>query len=158
MQKLGSEGVYIWHHSIYTGDGMVCDRLDPHPPAEISMKEFLDSEAYFKVITYHNDSAAARQDTVRIARMARGQRHWVNTRYNVFDNNCEHFTTFCKTGRGYSRQVTHGRRIVGLAWTISAHVVGRLALPSLTSAYTGGDMLLGESKLAACALKLVAGC
>ncbi|CAM9757520.1 unnamed protein product [Discosporangium mesarthrocarpum] len=109
-----------WHHGIYIGDGMVCDRTDPDPPRVITMKFFLDNQEYFDVIRYNNDSPEAREDTVTCALLACDNRYWKQEEYNLLENNCEHFSSFCRTGHKESVQVDTGLAIaiaVGLVLT-----------------------------------------
>lgn len=51
------------------------------------------------MIVFSRDSEEARADSVKIARMAlRDKGFQKNNNYDLLDNNCEHFSTFCRTG------------------------------------------------------------
>lgn len=81
--------------------------------ARVPMQEFLDGYSDFVVITYDNDSAEARADTVEIAMMAIAEPCWRDARYDLLDHNCEHFATFCRTGAKKSNQVDVGAGVGG---------------------------------------------
>ncbi|MFH1811879.1 MAG: lecithin retinol acyltransferase family protein [Pseudomonadota bacterium] len=108
------------HHGIDCGDGTVihysgevgrkrnaCVRRD-------SLDTFLDGSDSF-VVVHHVDTDPP--DTVlRRARSRLGERD-----YSLVFHNCEHFATWCKTGRARSRQVEKAVRVA----TGLGHVVIR---------------------------------
>lgn len=79
---------------------------------------FWAGERIFKVIIYKGDHELARADTVSIARIAMSDDSFQrNNDYNLIDNNCEHFSTFCRTGKKHTWRVSrygtvHGGRRV----------------------------------------------
>jgi hypothetical protein len=118
-------GLYT-HHGIDMGDGTVVHfsgSPTQHRTASvcrISMEEFLGGDN--AIVVRHRGPVLPREETVRLAESLVGTRG-----YHPLTNNCEHFTTYCKTGRKDSLQ---SRRFVkaaaaagALALAVSAHVV-----------------------------------
>ena len=111
-------GLYT-HHAIDMGDGTVV-HFSGNPVnhraalvCRIPMEDFLDgSDA---VVVEHREPVLPAEDTVRLAESLIGTRG-----YHPLTNNCEHFTTYCKTGRKNSPQA---RRFVK-----AAAAAGALAL------------------------------
>lgn len=64
-----------------------------------SMEEFLKGGRPLRV-SYSPEQVLAPEESVRLALAEEG-----NKGYNLAFNNCEHFATYCKTGRKDSRQV-----------------------------------------------------
>lgn len=103
-------GLYT-HHGIDMGDGTVVHFSgDPinHRDAvvcRVSMEEFLHGQA--PLVVEHREPVLPKEETARIAQSMIGARG-----YHPLINNCEHFTTFCKTGRRDSAQA---RRVIKAA-------------------------------------------
>ena len=85
------------HHGIDLGDGTVAHYLEGR---EILRSPFADfSKGEVVSVTEHAHSSPARV-TLRRAMSRLGEQN-----YNLLFNNCEHFATWCKTGRHRSVQV-----------------------------------------------------
>ena len=85
------------HHGIDLGDGTVAHYLEGR---EILRSPFADfSQGEVVSVTGHAHSSPARV-TLRRAMSRLGEQN-----YNLLFNNCEHFATWCKTGRHRSVQV-----------------------------------------------------
>lgn len=121
-------GLYT-HHGIDMGDGTVVHFSgDPvnHRDAivcRVSMDEFLQGDPL--ILVEHREPVLPGGETARMAESLIGTRG-----YHPLINNCEHFTTYCKTGRKDSAQ---SRRFIKAAITagmtaiaVGAHVVRRL--------------------------------
>ena len=103
VRRMG--GLYS-HHGIDMGDGTVI-HFSGEPlnrktakVARVTEEEFLSGQPK-TVIEYTSlETVFAPEDTVRLAE------ELLNTEgYHLFYNNCEHFATYCKTGKKRSRQV-----------------------------------------------------
>lgn len=68
------------------------------------------------VVNYASDDALDPEESARLALAGVGQKG-----YNLAFNNCEHFATYCKTGRKDSRQVW--RAALGLTASAAAVVL-----------------------------------
>ncbi len=105
-----ARGLYT-HHGIDMGDGTVVHFSgDPinHRNAlvcRVSMDEFLRGSTM--IVVKHREPVLSGEETARIAESMIGARG-----YHPLVNNCEHFTTYCKTGRKDSAQA---RRLIGAA-------------------------------------------
>ena len=85
------------HHGIDLGDGTVAHYLEGR---EILRSPFADfSQEEVVSVTEHTDASPAGV-TLRRAMSRLGEQN-----YNLLFNNCEHFATWCKTGRHRSGQV-----------------------------------------------------
>ena len=85
------------HHGIDLGDGTVAHYLEGR---EILRSPFADfSQEEVVSVTEHTDASPAGV-TLRRAMSRLGEQN-----YNLLFNNCEHFATWCKTGRHRSVQV-----------------------------------------------------
>ena len=85
------------HHGIDLGDGTVAHYLEGR---EILRSPFADfSQGEVVSVTEHPDASPAGV-TLRRAMSRLGEQN-----YNLLFNNCEHFATWCKTGRHRSVQV-----------------------------------------------------
>ena len=116
-------GLYT-HHGIDIGDGTVV-HFSGEPlkkiPAEVRRDplEAFTQGARVRVVR-HRRHRPLEEDAVVSRALARiGERD-----YTVWGNNCEHFATYCKTGKAHSGQV---RRVAGLA-AAGAVVAGGIAL------------------------------
>ena len=123
VPRLG--GLY-YHHGIDVGNGWVIhfsgEPLHPGNAVvcEVSLEEFLGGAA--ADIVEHAE-ALPPEETVRLARSRLGE-----TGYHLLFNNCEHFATWCKTGKAYSRQVhrTAKRVVQMVAATAVVLILGRI--------------------------------
>jgi len=109
--------VVFTHHGIYVGDDTVvalCGKPVDHPdgPSRIckmSSAEFADGRE-IRVRNYAPSESSPAEEVVERALSKVGE-----TGYDLLSNNCEHFATWCKTGRFRSSQVeTFSRRSAAL--------------------------------------------
>ena len=119
--KVKRYGLYE-HHGIDLGDGRVVHFGEPGKNASLKpiritgLDEFRRNGARIKVVHYAPGKALHPEESVRLALAGVGQKG-----YNLAFNNCEHFATFCKTGRKDSRQVW--RAALGLTASAAAVVL-----------------------------------
>lgn len=115
------KGLLYSHHGIYAGEGMVIHFKgtvkEKKDPAVIitDIDNFLNSG---KLRRRKHKNRLPPSETLRIAR-----EHLSKKGYSLTFNNCEHFTTYCVTGKKRSRQirgVVGG--IVGITLTVAAAV------------------------------------
>ena len=85
------------HHGIDLGDGSVAHYLEGEQILRSPLEDFCLGETP-RIISY--DEADSSGQTLRRAMSRIGEQ-----RYNLLFNNCEHFATWCKTGRHRSGQV-----------------------------------------------------
>ena len=85
------------HHGIDLGDGSVAHYLEGREILRSSLEDF--SQGQPMTVIEHLDSSA-KGVTVRRAMSRIGEQN-----YNLLFNNCEHFATWCKTGRHRSGQI-----------------------------------------------------
>ena len=85
------------HHGIDLGDGTVAHYLEGREILRSSMDDFSQGQPV-RVISHHGASPVG--VTLRRAMGRLGEQD-----YNLLFNNCEHFATWCKTGRHRSGQV-----------------------------------------------------
>ncbi|BEV35454.1 lecithin retinol acyltransferase family protein [Synechococcus sp. M16CYN] len=85
------------HHGIDLGDNTVAHYLEGREILRSPFKDFSQAEP-ITVIKYQQPLSAG--ITIRRAMSRIGEQN-----YNLLFNNCEHFATWCKTGRHRSRQV-----------------------------------------------------
>lgn len=116
------------HHGIYVGDGKVInvtgsirEKVDPEV-RETDLSRFLKGGT-LKRREYKERLPAS--ETLRIAR-----RHISDKSYSMIWNNCEHFATYCATGKRMSRQV---RKAVSGLSTVAAGVVVVVAARLISS-------------------------
>lgn len=121
---------FYTHHGIYMGDGKVIHvtgsiREKVHPEVrETDLTGFLKGGT-LKRREYKERLPAS--ETVRIA-----SRHISDKSYSMIWNNCEHFATYCTTGRRNSRQVK--RAMSGLS-TVAAGVIVVVAARLVSSMF-----------------------
>lgn len=113
------KGLLYSHHGIYAGEGTVihykgAEKEKRDPSVIISgIENFLNGgklrrRNYQKRLPY--------SESLRIAR-----EHLFKKEYSLPFNNCEHFTTYCATGKKKSKQV---RRAMGSFFTITLVATG----------------------------------
>ena len=109
---------FYTHHAIYMGDGEVIhvtgsirEKTDPEVK-KTDLQRFLKGGT-LKRREYKERLPAS--ETIRIA-----ERHISDKSYSMIWNNCEHFATYCVTGKKKSRQVK--RTLSGLS-TIATGVM-----------------------------------
>jgi len=115
-----SYGIYT-HHGIDIGDGTVVTfSKNQGAVCRVSFVEFSDGRDVWARKYAQCDSAPV---VVSRAIQCSGE-----TGYDLFANNCEHFATWCKTGRRESAQVRAGLRQFASAATKCSAVVTTKAL------------------------------
>jgi cell wall-associated NlpC family hydrolase len=109
---------FYTHHGIYVGDGKVIhvtgsirEKVDPQV-RETNLTGFLKGGTLKR---RKHEPRLPPVETVRIAR-----RHISDRSYSMIWNNCEHFATYCATGKRKSGQV---RRVMGGLSTVAAGAV-----------------------------------
>ena len=115
------KGLLYSHHGIYAGEGTVIhfkgtvkEKKDP-VVITTDIDNFLNSG---KLQRRKYKNRLTPSETLRIAR-----EHLSKKGYSLTFNNCEHFTTYCVTGKKRSRQVRNIiGGIVGIAFTVAAAV------------------------------------
>lgn len=86
------------HHGIYCGQGMVIAKTQDGVK-EYTLEQFAEG-ALIKTVNYKGDLPFSRGEIVERARSRLGERH-----YNLLNDNCEHFATWCSIGVKNSSQV-----------------------------------------------------
>jgi hypothetical protein len=115
------KGRFYSHHGIYAGDGMVLHfrgaaREKQDPAVIISdMDTFLNNG---KLQRRSYKQRLPHADTLQTARA-----HLAQKGYSLVFNNCEHFATYCATGKKKSPQV---HKIFGSMATLALAVTGLL--------------------------------
>ena len=109
------------HHGIYAGNGMVLHfkgavREKQDPAVIIS-----DMATFLKNGILRRRSYKQRLPHAETLQMAHA--HLAQKGYSLVFNNCEHFATYCATGKKKSRQV---HKIVGSMATLTLAVTGLL--------------------------------
>lgn len=104
-------GLYS-HHGIDMGDGTVIHfsgepfRRNQASICRVTLAEFLAGGR--RVVVRHRDTERAPGEVAAAAEAA-----LAHQKYSLWRNNCEHFATWCKTGRHRSRQVRRALQIAG---------------------------------------------
>lgn len=93
------------HHGIYIGNGQVihyagfCEAFKSAPVEITSLEKFQGSAKKIKVVSYDTPCFSPQE----IVRRAKSRLH--EDKYHLLRNNCEHFATWCVTGKSVSKQV-----------------------------------------------------
>lgn len=94
-----------YHHGISIGGTSVVHltgEAKSNAKVEITgISEFMQKRPLFR-INYPKNKRKSPQDTADTAKQIHSDQNWGN--YKVLGNNCEHFATFCVTGRKESAQ------------------------------------------------------
>ena len=88
------------HHGIDLGDGTVAHYLEGREILRSPLEEFSQGQP---ITAVHHPGASTPGVTLRRALSRIGEQN-----YNLLFNNCEHFATWCKTGRHRSGQIDSG--------------------------------------------------
>jgi cell wall-associated NlpC family hydrolase len=110
------------HHGIYTGNGTAIhytgeekEKKDPRI-RETAIEDFL-KDGRLKRRTYKNRLPPS--ETLSWAK-----KHLSTNSYSLAFNNCEHFATYCATGKSKSRQLREAvGGLVGIALTITGAII-----------------------------------
>ena len=120
-------GLLYSHHGIYAGEGNVIHfkgaEKEKRDPAVIitDIDNFLNGG---KLRRRNYKKRLPHSESLRIAR-----EHLSEKGYSLPGNNCEHFATYCTTGKKKSKQV---RRAIGSIFTITLVTAGSFILKSIT--------------------------
>ena len=119
---------FYTHHGIYVGDGKVIhvtgsirEKIDPEV-RETDLSRFLKGGTLKR---WKHEQRLPASETVRIAK-----RHISDKSYSMIWNNCEHFASYCATGKRKSKQV---RRVMGGLSTVVGGVVAVVAARLVSS-------------------------
>jgi len=121
------KGLLYSHHGIYAGEGAVihykgADKEKRDPAVIITgIDNFLNGG---KLRRRNYKERLPYSESLRIAR-----EHLSKKRYSLRVNNCEHFATYCATGKKKSKQV---RRAMGSIFTITLVATGSFILKAIT--------------------------
>ncbi|AZB71975.1 lecithin retinol acyltransferase family protein [Synechococcus elongatus] len=115
-------GLYT-HHGIDIGDGTVVHYLEGETIVRTS-KDYFRRGEQIRLRDYADCDPA--DITIERALSRLGEQ-----RYNVLFNNCEHFATWCKTGRANSHQVERSLAVGAVGGLLLG---GPLVLPALAAA------------------------
>ncbi|GAB4138385.1 MAG: hypothetical protein Fur0046_12890 [Cyanobacteria bacterium J069] len=96
---VGMDGVYE-HHGIDCGDGTVIHYSKATEPPTVRQTTFSDF-SWGKRVSVKQYTVCYLPDIV----LERAESRLGEQRYSLLDNNCEHFATWCKTGRNISHQL-----------------------------------------------------
>ena len=96
LQVPRQHGLFL-HHGIDLGDGTVAHYLEGREIPRSALEDFSQGQPV-SVVTHTECSPQG--VTLRRAMSRIGEQN-----YNLLFNNCEHFATWCKTGRHHSAQV-----------------------------------------------------
>lgn len=129
--------IYIYcagytHHGIYCGDGTAIHYSGEKLKGIIS-RTSVDFFADGKKIFVQDYGSCDSPDVV----IARAESKLGESGYNLFDNNCEHFATWCKTGRKRSEQVTQNTSTAAGVTGNAAAVAGGIGVVSAAGAAAG---------------------
>ena len=121
------KGLVYSHHGIYLGDGIVIhfkgalrEKKDP-VVIKTDIESFLKGG---KLKRRNYKKRLSHDETLRIA-----EDHLSKKGYSLAFNNCEHFATYCATGKKRSAQV---RNLVGSIATITLAVTGAVIQKMIT--------------------------
>jgi len=121
-------GLY-WHHGIFLGEGRVAEFANWFHGGAIRIVDLPGFSKGRRIDVVEHEHALTPDEVVERAIGRVGE-----AGYDVVFNNCEHFATWCKTGRSESRQVGRVKQaaVLGLAagataLTLAARARGRRA-------------------------------
>jgi len=120
-------GLLYSHHGIYAREGTVIhfkgeDKEKRDPAVMLTeIESFLNDG---KLRRRHFQERLPHSESLRIA-----QGHLSEKGYSLPFNNCEHFATYCATGKKKSKQV---RRAIGSIVTITVFATGSFILKAIT--------------------------
>jgi hypothetical protein len=118
MQNLKSaDHIYIncsgyHHHGLYIGGGKVlhysgfAEKFKKGAVTTVTLKEFLGDDSTMLVMPYTEDERKFSPEEV----VSRGLSRLDENDYHLFDNNCEHFVSWCITGEAKSKQVESAKK------------------------------------------------
>ena len=125
-------GLIYSHHGIYAGEGTVFHFKGEEKEKQDPLIILTDIESFLtdgKLRRRHYQKRLPHSESLRIA-----QGHLSEKGYSLPFNNCEHFATYCATGKKKSRQV---RRAIGGIATITLAVTGTVIKKIITKKKVG---------------------
>jgi len=110
------------HHGIYAGDGNVIHYTGEEKEKKASLIRETDIEAFLKGGKLRRRNYKKRLPPSETLGLAK--KHLSDNRYSIAFNNCEHFATYCATGKRKSRQLREAvGGLVGIALTITGTII-----------------------------------
>lgn len=91
-------GIYISDNTVIHYASKTGSILEVAVIHATSLQKFLNGSKNYSICYF--SSGYSTRETVKRALSRIGER-----KYNLFNNNCEHFVTWCKTGVSYSKQI-----------------------------------------------------
>ncbi len=125
-------GLLYSHHGIYAGEGTVIhfkgeDKEKQDPAVTLTeIGSFLNGG---KLRRRDYPERLSHAESLRIARD-----HLSEKEYSLPGNNCEHFATYCATGKKKSKQV---RRAIGSIFTVALLATGSIILKAISKKKDG---------------------
>jgi len=117
----GRKGFLYSHHGIYTGNGNVIHYTGAEKEKKDPLVTNTDIEDFLKdgKLRRRNYKKRLRySETLNLAK-----RHLSDNAYSLAFNNCEHFATFCATGKKKSKQV---QKAVGVLAGVTLALTGAI--------------------------------
>jgi hypothetical protein len=118
------------HHGLYVGEGRVLHYRGLHglgrrgPVEEVSLACFARGRG-FSVVPPHDTARFEGHEAVERARSRLGE-----DRCRLLSNNCEHFVTWCLSGRPRSAQIEAWQARIDYVRVVLRQALGRLIKPS----------------------------
>jgi len=110
------------HHGIYAEDGTVIHYAGEEKEKKYPLIRETDIEAFLKGGKLKRRNYKKRLPPSETLSLAK--KHMSNNSYSITLNNCEHFATYCATGKRKSRQLREAvGGLVGIALTITGTII-----------------------------------
>ena len=110
------------HHGIYAGDGNVIHYTGEEKEKKDPLIRETDIEAFLKDGKLRKRDYKKRLPPSETLGLAK--KHLSDNSYSIAFNNCEHFATYCATGKRKSRQLREAvGGLVGIALTITGTII-----------------------------------
>jgi len=110
------------HHGIYAGDGNVIHYTGEEKEKKDPLIRETDIEAFLKAGKLRRRDYKKRLPPSETLGLAK--KHLSDNSYSIAFNNCEHFATYCATGKKKSRQLREAvGGLVGIALTITGTII-----------------------------------
>ena len=110
------------HHGIYAGDGNVIHYTGEEKEKKDPLIRETDIEAFLKGGKLRRRDYKKRLPPSETLSLAK--KHLSDNSYSLAFNNCEHFATYCATGKRKSRQLREAvGGLVGIALTITGTII-----------------------------------
>ena len=110
------------HHGIYAGDGNVIHYTGEEKEKKDPLIRETDIEAFLKGGKLRRRDYKKRLPPSETLSLAK--KHLSDNSYSLVFNNCEHFVTYCATGKRKSRQLREAvGGLVGIVLTITGTII-----------------------------------